>query len=154
VSAQTRAAHQARYREWLHDHVEARFGFADEIARLADNVTRGVRNSTPPVELWGNIIVPIRVCELLREEFGPTVIGSAYRDRVYNTAVTGKPLSKSQHIENCALDPRPSRGTPADWVRFLQRIRSEGVFTGGIGLYVSSGFAHVDNRGTNADWSA
>jgi uncharacterized protein YcbK (DUF882 family) len=152
-SASARSLAQARYREWLHDHVKAKYGFADEIARLADNVTRGVRNSTPPVELWHNIIVPIRVCELLREEFGPTRIASAYRDRLYNTAVTGKPLSQSQHIENRALDPHPRNGIPADWVRFLRDLRAQGVFSGGIGTY-ASGFVHIDNRGSNADWTA
>jgi len=146
------AERQARYREWLHDHVKAKYGFADEIARLADNVRNGVRNSTPPVELWSNIIVPIRVAELLREEFGPTRIASAYRDRLYNTAVTKNPLSRSRHIENDALDPHPRNGTPDDWVRFLRDLRSQGVFTGGIGTY-PSGFVHLDNRGTNADWT-
>jgi uncharacterized protein YcbK (DUF882 family) len=152
VSASTRSLAQARYREWLGDHVQARFGFADEIARLADNVRNGVRNSTPPVELWAAIVPTLRVVERVRDRFGPTTLNSAYRDRLYNTAVTKKPLSQSQHIQNTAIDFRCRTGTPAEWTAFLRELRSQGVFSGGIGTY-PSGFVHIDTRGTNADWT-
>lgn len=147
-----RAAHEARYREWLASHGAAQFGFADEIARLANNTTRGVRNSTPPLDLWPAILPTLRLVERVRAQFGPTTINSAYRDRLYNTAVTGKPLSQSQHIENTALDFRCRTGTPRDWTEFLRALRSDGVFSGGVGIYTRSGFVHVDTRGTNADW--
>jgi uncharacterized protein YcbK (DUF882 family) len=146
----SRDAEQARYREWLVGHAQARFNFGPEIAALADNVTRGVRNSTPPLDLWPAIVPTLRLVERVRERFGPTRINSAYRDRLYNTAV-GSGLG-SQHIRNTAIDFRCASGTVTDWVAFLRALRAEGVLTGGIGTY-ASGFVHVDTRGTNADWS-
>lgn len=146
-----RAKAEARYREWLADHAKARFGFAEEIARLANNTTAGVRNSTPPVDLWDAIVPTLRLLERLREQFGPTTITSAYRDRLYNTAV-GSGIG-SQHIRNTALDFHCRTGTPADWMRALREWRAAGEFAGGVGLYVGRGFVHVDTRGTNADWT-
>jgi N-acetylmuramoyl-L-alanine amidase len=34
----------------------------------------------------------------------------------------------------------------------LMEWRKAGRFTGGLGLYPSSGFVHIDTRGNNATW--
>jgi uncharacterized protein YcbK (DUF882 family) len=34
----------------------------------------------------------------------------------------------------------------------LLEWRKSGKFTGGLGLYPSSGFVHIDTRGSNATW--
>jgi hypothetical protein len=117
------AERQARYREWLGDHVEALYGFSDEISRLANNSLLGVRNDTPPVELWHRIVPTIRLVEVMRGQFGPTTVNSAYRSRAYNTAVTKKPLSKSQHLQNTAIDFRCRDGKPAEWAERLRAMR-------------------------------
>jgi hypothetical protein len=140
-----------RYREWLNDHVKARFNFGNEIPNFSLRTNNGVRNAVPPVELWDNIILPIRVVELVREEFGPTTLNSAFRTAAYNATLPGAG-KESRHVHNNALDFRCATGNPTLWMNFLRDLRTKGFFRGGIGLYRSSGFVHVDTRGTNADW--
>jgi uncharacterized protein YcbK (DUF882 family) len=96
------------------------------------------------------ILPTIRLVEAVRREFGPTTIHSAYRDRAYNTVVGGK--LASQHLRNTALDFSCRDGTPKAWMAFLRAQRDAGVFRGGIGVYPTTGFVHVDTRGVNADW--
>ena len=142
------ALRKLRYREWRESHVKAQFGFAGEISALAGKVSKGVGNSTPPVELWANIVPTIRLVEMVRGQFGPTTINSAYRSPEYNKAIGGE--TNSLHMQNRALDFKCATGTPAQWAEFLHAKRREGVFRGGIGVYKT--FVHVDTRGTNADW--
>lgn len=142
------ALRRDRYREWLAAQA-LRFGFDREIAARADAVTGTVRNDTPPVELWHRIVPVARVAALLREQFGPTTVNSAYRSPDYNAAVKGERASR--HMQNDALDLRCATGTPDQWADFLREQRRAGVFVGGIGVYRA--FVHVDTRGLNADWS-
>ena len=73
---------------------------------------------------------------------------SIYRSPSYNRAVRGR--SRSQHLENRAVDVR-FKGVSAYTVSKVARsIRSRGSFAGGVGRY--SSFTHVDTRGHNADW--
>lgn len=145
-----RELQQARYREWLTAQ-GIKFGFDREVPALADRVSKGVRNSTPPVERWHQIVPTLRVLERVRERFGATSVHSAYRDRLYNAAVGG--VGDSQHSKNDALDFSCATGTPAEWAAFLRDLRTQGVFTGGVGVYPRSGFVHVDTRGVRADWN-
>jgi uncharacterized protein YcbK (DUF882 family) len=139
----------ARYTEWLHAK-GVRFGFADEVPRLANNRKLAVTNDTPPVERWHAIIPTLRLLERVREKFGPTTVNSAYRSRSYNLAIGG--VGDSRHSQNDAVDFRCRTGTPKEWAAFLREHRTAGVFTGGVGVYRT--FVHVDTRGTNADWTA
>ncbi|HYW51296.1 MAG TPA: D-Ala-D-Ala carboxypeptidase family metallohydrolase [Gemmatimonadaceae bacterium] len=136
-----------RYEEWLESR-GLRFGFAIEIAGKADRLEHGVRNDTPPVEIWHRMLPTVAVVELMRERFGPTVITSAFRTAAYNGAVAKS--KASQHTENCALDFHCATGSPREWRDALAELRANGVFVGGVGLYAA--FVHVDTRGTNADW--
>lgn len=143
------ALRRLRYREWLESHAKAQFGFAGEIAALAGRVTKGVGNETPPVELWANIVPTIGLVEMVRREFGPTTIHSAYRAPAYNAVIGGE--KNSMHMQNRAIDFACANGTPAQWSEFLHAKRRDGAFKGGIGVYKT--FVHVDTRGTNADWT-
>jgi uncharacterized protein YcbK (DUF882 family) len=136
-----------RYRDWLAAQ-GLRFGFAGEIASLADRTRDGVQNDTPPVAAWHEIVPTVRVVEKLREKFGATEIRSAYRSPEYNRAVKGE--ADSFHMRNKALDVSCATGTPEQWAAELRALRSAGVFSGGIGTYAT--FVHVDTRGYQADW--
>ena len=110
---------------------------------------RGVRNffaaemgtrGLPPREIWPNIIPTLRFAELLRAEFGPTRVTSAYRAPDHNAEVGGAP--NSLHLVFNALDVMPREAGPMNWAHFL---RAKGLDTlGGIGQYAS--FIHMDTR--------
>jgi hypothetical protein len=125
-----------------------RFGFAGELARRALSVTTGVQNDTPPPALWDKILPTVRVLEMVRERFGPTIVNSAYRSVAYNRAVRG--VGDSRHTQNDAIDFQCHTGTPSDWAAFLLDLRSRAVFRGGVGQYTT--FCHVDTRGSIATW--
>lgn len=138
---------RARYEEWLESKA-LMYGFAKEIASLATRTTKGIRNDTPPIERWHRIIPTVRIAEKVREQFGPTVIHSAYRSLTYNVAVGG--VGDSRHSQNDALDIACTNATPEQVGQYLKNLRATGAFSGGIGIYRT--FVHVDTRGTNADW--
>ena len=111
----------------------------------------GVKNNPPPKPLWNNIVPTLRIVDDLRESFGkPCRILSSYRSPDYNRAVGGAPLS--QHMEFRALDIAFDGVSPQRVYDRLMEWREAGRFTGGLGLYRSSGFVHIDTRGGNADW--
>jgi uncharacterized protein YcbK (DUF882 family) len=95
--------------------------------------------------------------EPLRKKFGTCFVLSGYRHERYNQAIGG--ARHSQHIyeqsfESVAADLRFARGTPTQWAAEAKRLRtSKRGGKGGIGLYVRSGFIHIDNRNYRADWS-
>lgn len=96
----------------------------------------------PPRELWPNIVPTLWFAEILRKAFGPTVVGSGFRDPEHNASVGGAP--DSLHMYFNALDLTPAEGTPREWGALLT-ARSLKWF-GGLGVYVSKNFVHVDTR--------
>lgn len=97
----------------------------------------------PPRALWPNIVPTLWFGEKLREAFGPTVVGSGYRDPDHNASVGG--AEDSLHLYFNALDLTPATGTPTDWADFLT-ARSLRRF-GGCGVYLTKNFVHIDTRG-------
>lgn len=107
-------------------------------------------NRPPPRELWENCIGLSKVLQEFRNRVGASVrIHSMYRSPEYNACVGGKP--GSQHKQFRAADLSVSTGLPSSWRDILRKMRSEGIFSGGIGTYRT--FVHVDTRGTNANWN-
>jgi len=150
VNAAEREAERQRLEEWLRDTAGAKFGFAREIAALANNSRASVRNSTPPAHLWHRIVPTLRLVEGVRDTFGSTTITSAYRSLGYNTVIRGS--VGSRHMQFDALDFWCASGSPLEWAAYLREQRAAGVFRGGVGTYVGRGFVHVDTRGINADF--
>jgi uncharacterized protein YcbK (DUF882 family) len=138
------------FSEWFAAQKLRHFG-ASEFTSYFAREQNGVKNSPPPKRLWGNIVPTLRIVDELRDSFGkPCRILSSYRSPNYNKTVGGAPLS--QHLEFTALDIAID-GIPAR--RVYERLlewRKAGKFIGGLGLYPSSGFVHIDTRGRNATW--
>ena len=112
---------------------------------------KGVTNSPPPKRLWKNIIPALRIVDELREVLGkPCRILSSYRSPEYNQTVGGASLS--QHKEFTALDIAFDGVSAQRVYDRLLEWRKAGKFIGGLGLYPSSGFVHIDTRGYNATW--
>ena len=94
------------------------------------------------------------VIEPLRKRFGPVTVMSGYRTRRYNNSISGA-ASNSQHIydehpESCAADLIFEKGSPRSWAGMADGLL-EG--RGGIGIYSSQGFVHVDSRREMARWA-
>ena len=112
----------------------------------------GVKNSLPPESLWRAIAPTLWIADLARHELGFSLtVTSAYRSERYNYSVGG--ATHSQHLANTALDLIPGGGKVEELYDHFKAMRSGGAFKGGIGLYLNSGFVHVDTRGTDATWS-
>jgi uncharacterized protein YcbK (DUF882 family) len=112
---------------------------------------RGVTNSPPPKHLWKNIVPALRIVDELRDSFGRScTILSSYRSPDYNKAVGGVGLS--QHMEFRALDIAIDGVSPKHVYDRLIEWRKAGKFKGGLGIYPTSGFVHIDTRGSNATW--
>ena len=112
---------------------------------------KGVTNSVPPQRLWKNIVPTLRIVDDLRESFGkPCTILSSYRSSDYNKAVGGVGLS--QHMEFRALDIAFDGVTSKQVYDRLIEWRKAGKFVGGLGVYPTSCFVHIDTRNSNATW--
>lgn len=113
------------------------------------NVSKGIRNSFPPKELWPNIAKVAKVVDLLRKRLEkPVKITSAYRNPSYNASIKG--ASRSQHLKFKALDIACRGASSVVVAKELRKMRAEGIFKGGVGRY--STWTHVDIRGSNVDW--
>lgn len=114
--------------------------------------TRGdVKNTIPPKAKWENIAPALRVVDELRDLIGaPITIASSYRSEKYNAACGG--VKHSQHKQFKALDIQCKSLRPSVIHNRLLRLRNNGQFKGGLGLYRT--FVHIDTRGSNADWSS
>ena len=110
------------------------------------------RNGPPPQQLWRNIASTARMLDEIRARLGaPIRILSGYRNPAYNSCVGGKP--GSLHLTFNALDWTCVEGSVDDWHQVAVTVRREHPeYAGGIGLYRSSKFIHVDTRGNDADW--
>jgi hypothetical protein len=111
---------------------------------------KGVSNVLPPRELWENMVPTLYVADALSGALGEEVgeVASAYRSEEYNAQCPGA-AKNSQHKRNVALDLM-FRAKPATVAAAARKLRSDGMFKGGVGLYPT--FTHVDTRGENADW--
>ncbi|WP_319533440.1 D-Ala-D-Ala carboxypeptidase family metallohydrolase [uncultured Cohaesibacter sp.] len=106
-------------------------------------------NTDPPPELWWNIIKTVEQLEWLRKDIGePIRILSCYRSPAYNAAIGGAPAS--EHMDFTALDFVAASRHPQYCYDRLKWRRSNGAFSGGLGLYDT--FVHIDTRGKDVDW--
>lgn len=117
------------------------------------------------------------VLEPLRDEFGPVHVMSGYRTVSHNRMIGGAlhsvhllatPLpqrerrardvaARSAGDRAAAADVIPQKGSPQKWAAWLQKHRRAHAHLGhqgrgGIGLYVASGFVHVDTA-SQRDWT-
>jgi len=108
------------------------------------------RNTPPPQALWPNIIETARVLDEVRERLGVSItLSSVYRNESYNSCIGGASLSQHKRFNAC--DFTASGKSPREVTKALFKLRGEGFFRGGIGIYQS--FTHVDTRGHNAEWA-
>lgn len=106
--------------------------------------------SQVPPEYIPNMNEVAKNLQVLRNEIGEAIhINSAYRTKVYNKKVGGKPLS--QHLTASAADITAKSYTPKKLAAVIERLIKEGkMVQGGIGIY--PGFVHYDVRGVKARW--
>lgn len=107
-------------------------------------------NSLPPRYMWKRLTDTLRLIDYWAGELNSPIkeLLSIYRSPAYNRAVGGK--SRSQHLENRAIDVKFTRVSSYTAARKLKEIRDKGIFKGGIGTY--SSFVHIDTRGQNINW--
>lgn len=122
----------------------------EDVIRPHRNVRNGVANELPPEKYWKKIKATLVVADKLAGELGVPLkaINSAYRSPKYNSACPGA-ASNSYHTKNMALDLMFAC-SPKEAALAAKKLRSKGVFKGGIGVY--STFIHIDTRGRNANW--
>ena len=138
------------FSDWFASQGFRNFGAA-EFTNYFARERKGVKNSLPPRSMWKNIVPALHIVDELRDSFGKScTILSSYRSPGYNKAVGG--ASSSQHLEFTALDITFDGISPQRVYDRLLEWRKAGKFTGGLGLYPSSGFVHIDTRGRNATW--
>jgi len=114
------------------------------------SVYNAVENELPPERLWEKLSPTLRVADEIRERLGVPLVrfSSAYRSPRYNGEIPGA-VRSSYHTRNQALDVVyfcPIR----DAYNMAVKLRNEGFFRGGIGLYPT--FIHLDTRGYAATW--
>jgi len=105
-----------------------------------------------PPELVANAVELLQNLQVIRDHFQkPIIIISGYRSPARNEAVGG--AKRSQHMEAKAADIKIA-GVPTEEIyNRIDKLMAQGkIKTGGLGLYVSSGFVHYDTRGVKARW--
>ena len=142
---------QKSYGEFI-SSLELEYISPSEIFAAHRRTRNGISNSLPPKKMWTRLAPTLRVADELRHRLGVplTYIASAYRSPAYNRQCPGA-AKYSQHTQNRALDlvfACPSQ----DAFKEARKMRNEGKFKGGLGLY--SSFIHIDTRGRNATWGA
>jgi len=141
------------------DRLKLRHFKGAEFSEYWTRTRKGVSNNLPPEALWPNIIPTLIVLDEIREQAGqPVILSSTYRSPRYNAAIGGEPASF--HMRFMAVDFSAMCGARdlhaiAQSLRgrkFKLPVRGQFTFDGGIGLYVKSGFVHLDCRNTPANW--
>ena len=91
----------------------------------------------------------VMVLQTIRDHFGTAVtINSGYRTPQYNTKVGG--VAHSQHCYGTAADITV-KGVDVETVAaYARKIMPD---WGGVGLYKSQGFTHIDVREDRSDWN-
>lgn len=114
--------------------------------------------------------------EPIRSEFGPVHVVSGFRTVAHNRAIGGAvhsvhllqtPLPRGERRPRpldplspgpwaAAADVIPAKGNPAKWAEWARALRPRHAHLGrqgrgGVGLYVASGFVHLDT-GPARDW--
>ena len=109
------------------------------------------KNSLPERQLWPNVKPLVLALDALRARLAcPVYLTCVYRNPEYNRCVGG--VDGSQHRNFTAADCVFKGSDVRDCAGIARQLRSDGVFSGGVGLYRS--FVHIDVRGTDADWSS
>jgi len=141
--------HEKDYATFL-KKLDLRYISPHEILSAHRRERNGVANSLPPREYWNGMVPTLKVADELRHRLGVILryITSAYRSPEYNAQCPGA-SPRSYHTKNIALDlvydcPASVAMTEA------RKMRDEGLFKGGLGLYKT--FIHIDTRGRNANW--
>jgi len=141
---------EKEFKKWF-DGLGIRHFSAKEFISYSRRTRRGVKNSLPPKSKWKNILPSLWAADVLREHLGKScTLLSSYRSPAYNEAVGGAKFS--QHKEHKALDLSFNGVSPQRAYNTIKKLRDAGLFRGGIGLYVRSGFIHIDCRGANRSW--
>lgn len=91
----------------------------------------------------------VMVLQSIRDHFGaPITINSAYRTPQYNAKVGG--ADQSQHCYGTAADITV-KGVEVETVAaYARKIMPD---WGGVGIYKTQGFTHIDVRETRSDWN-
>ena len=91
----------------------------------------------------------VMVLQSIRDHFGKAVnINSGYRTPQYNTKVGG--AAQSQHCYGTAADITV-KGVGVETVAaYARKLMPD---WGGVGIYKSQGFTHIDVRETRSDWN-
>lgn len=91
----------------------------------------------------------VEVLQDIRDTFGaPVTINSGYRTVAYNKKVGG--AATSQHCLGTAADIVVKGKTPAEVGAYARKIMPN---YGGVGIYPTKGFVHVDVRAKKTDWN-
>lgn len=94
--------------------------------------------------------------EPMRAKFGSCSVHSGFRTPSYNRRIGGE--ANSYHIYTAhdgndqAADVSFARGNPQQWWNVANDIRKQRRGNGGLGLYPTKGFVHIDIRDYPANW--
>jgi len=146
--------------ESFFDHIGLKHFRGKELTPYWSRIRNGARNSIPPESLWTNIIPAFVVLDAVRDIVQvPLSLLSTYRNPAYNAAIGGEP--NSFHMRFMAIDFTSSELSARKLHRAVIDARgkiftignSKFVFKGGVGLYPSSNFVHIDCRDYAANWT-
>jgi len=143
--------HENDYAEFL-GTLNLRYITPREIISPHRRERNGVANVLPPRKFWRRMVPTLEVADELRHRLGVPLsyITSAFRSVEYNAQCPGASPG-SYHTKNIALDLVYDCPTTVA-IEEARKMRDEGLFKGGLGLYKS--FIHIDTRGRNANWGS
>ena len=141
--------HEKDYAAYL-DTIDLRYISSHEILSPHRRERNGVANVLPPRKFWTDMVPTLEIADELRHRLGVKLsyITSAYRSPAYNAQCPGASPG-SYHTKNVALD-LVYDCLPKVAMAEAKKMRDEGLFSGGLGLYRT--FIHIDTRGRNATW--